>query len=159
MLPDKKSTSFTWLQGVRSDQGTATERMALNDENAMEIESPKAPPLPKDDESPVAKENKPRRGKKMTRMGASSLLRRAPTSGLMYQYMEQDLPEEDEPGSSNAGGDNISDTSKGSTSSSFSIGRKLNKTIRDVRVSIGNLSQVQIDSSVNFGLCAFTSFV
>ena len=145
MLPDKKSTSFTWLQGVRRDQGTATEKMVLNDENAMEIESPKAPPLlPKDEASPspVAKENKPRRGKKMTRMGASSLLRRAPNSGLMYQYMEQDLPEEDEPGSGNAGGDNISDTSKGSTSSSFSIGRKLNKTIRDVRVSIGNLSQV-----------------
>ncbi|CAG7730035.1 unnamed protein product [Allacma fusca] len=119
---------------VRTDLGKRcclTRKLALREETAMEVEN--GPFMASAQET--YKENF-QKVKRMTRMGASSLLRGVPNSLRAYeQFMEQDLPEEDE-----VAVNNESSSSKDSTTS-FSIGKKLNKTIRDVKMSIGNFSQ------------------
>jgi len=142
MLPDKKSTSFTWLQAPRRMVAQAGRPGQREDAHILmdvdEMPSPASTPVQLD------KENDMRRGKRMTRMGASSLMRRATSSVRAYQFMEhqhEQLHEEEDCNMEEENGFNdISGSSKASQMN-LSIGKKFNKTFKEVKTSIGNLSQ------------------
>jgi len=160
MRPDTRSFSFTWLRGQQHQEelslgrpttrSQAVSKPAHSYEN-METDDDSAPEEDLTRELPQKKCTTGRL--KLRRFGTSFLRNITNTGDAKYNSIEEEEVNEDKAGNAgcdakeserNYGIDQTPSTSK----STLSIGKRLNKTVQDVKSTLGNIGQVHSEFSI-----------